>query len=103
MTIREAIKKAKDNGFKQGQRTTNGCVLSPLFWQCLGKSLKWTDSKVEMSDEQENHKFMGGNLHYPYNEGASMIYTVETWKWHWHKFIDHLSEDKTIESFFETL
>jgi hypothetical protein len=28
---------------------------------------------------------------------------ADAWRWHWHRFIDHLAEEKDVESFFAAL
>jgi len=48
----------------------------PLFWKALGKEKGWED----ITKYSQNH-----------------------WKKEWHRFIDHLGDGKSAESFFETL
>jgi hypothetical protein len=54
--------------------------LDPSFWQSLGKALGW-DERID--------------------DGSH--YAKPGWLEAWHRFIDHLAEGKTAESFFETL
>jgi len=58
------------------------CVLDPLFWQSLGRSLGWRDEEFDIYDSGK-----------PFQE----------WKEQWHSFIDHLADGKDAESFFEEL
>lgn len=51
-------------------------LLTPLFWQALGKSLGWYDDSELIPN---------------------------SWSMFWHKFIDHLIAGKSAESFFEEL
>jgi len=73
-------------------------LLDPEFWKALGKSFKWESSELECIDddhtvfEDENgNKITCPNC--PYDK----------WKEMWHRFIDHLAEGNSIESYFETL
>ena len=62
--------------------------LDPLFWLALGRTLGW-DTEVMTVHEVEN--------------GRPTVVTRagQYWLYHWHRFIDHLAEGKTAESFFE--
>lgn len=44
----------------------------------------WGEDIIEnwYDDGGEEHKFMGGTLDYPYNEGSGMTYKVMKWKYH---------------------
>lgn len=70
----------------------------PLFWSALSKSLGW---------EKVTCKHDGQCL-----DGASGIHCSEwesnncdeyKWQTHWHRFIDHLIANKSVDSFFEEL
>lgn len=61
------------NGFSQIPLST--ILLSPLFWQSLGKQLEW-------------------------GRHNGFIETMN-WKEMWHKFIDHLASGHDIQSFFK--
>ncbi len=96
MTIEQAIKKAIEGGYKRipsdfslgfengylinygdcGQVWLEAILLDPQFWQCLGKAMGW-----QMVREWEGRY----------------------WKKYWHRFIDHLAENKSIDSFFKEL
>ncbi len=67
------------------------------FWQALGKSLGWEDCKCEQCKdvfpEYHNGCVRCGKSIRPDN-----LYT-----YHKYRFIDHLAESKSPESFFKTL
>jgi hypothetical protein len=81
MTIEQAINKAKDGGYFWKPKVfclvacDNSYFLDPTFWQSLFKD-------------------------YPTPEPST---GKETWLYHWHRFIDDLSEGRTPKSFFESL
>lgn len=90
-------------------------VLDPLFWQALGKALGW-GAEMIMVDEPGHPKEWCYFTHCPTcgeqvvdeEEGCSKgcvsdNANVEAWLHHWHRFIDHLAEDKDPESFFTEL
>ena len=100
MTIEEAIKKAGEQGYELPKKnnlvyykhsklvlhesqsavcSTNDIFLDPLFWQSLGKAMEWNP-----------------------NIGHDMDLKIN-WRYKWHRFIDHLADGKSIESFFENL
>lgn len=62
--------------------------LDPLFWQALGKARGWSDFTEE---------------HYTDRRDRTYSRTHPTWNLNWHRFIDHLAEGKSAESFFKTL
>ena len=78
MTILQAIQKAAGEGYKihEGEEA----LLDPLFWRALGVALGW---QVECHPR-----------YIPYNQW---------WQRPWHRFIDHLAEGKSPESFFKDL
>lgn len=55
------------------------CLLDKDFWVCLGKSLGWGKDEQFLKDWGEE------------------------WLYHWHGFIDHLSQGKDPEDFFNNL
>lgn len=67
-------------------------MMDPLFWQALGKAEGW---KKEIRLGKCNHPDCDGS-------GCDMPGTGD-WKYQWHKFIDHLAENKDIDSFFNDL
>lgn len=63
----------------------------PLFWQSLGKALGWgKDFNLIIT-----HPNMGP-------VGSVKDKTLD-WKYHWHRFIDHLAEGKDPSEFFTSL
>lgn len=56
--------------------TGDNVFLDPTFWQALGRTRGWDGAKV-LSDNR--------------------IPTYNTYGQHWHQFIDHLADGKSIE------
>jgi len=106
--MEEAIRRAIEGGFiyghKHGEYTNAYLVkvfleakekvlLNPLFWQALQKTEDWDKSicrrcgRESMDCLKHNDDCVGedmmGYLHY------------------WHRFIDHIAEKKTVDSFFD--
>lgn len=81
-------------------------LLDPLFWQALGKSLGWNKTEYHESKGIEviavgKHKCnqkCSPRLNY-----YGVEWVGEVWKFHWHRFIDHLAEGKDVEEFFTNL
>lgn len=71
--IEQVIQKAIEGGYTRGVANIYETLLYPDFWQSLG-----------YRSEEE-------------------CWNKSCWKCVWHRFIDHLAEGKSIESFFETL
>lgn len=103
--LQQAIQKAIEGGYELKQNNsffsdpkdlskigiyTHIVVLDPLFWQSLGKSLGW-DKLVKVIDGKE------------WNVGKYGLLPEFVWKGEWHRFIDHLAEGKTAESYFNDL
>ena len=96
MTIQEAIKKAIEGGFEYSYadkdpdlENSKWMYLStPSFWQCLGKSMGW--SECIKGGHEEGKNFCGNN-HIP------------QWKVEWHELIDCLASGKSIEDYFNQL
>jgi hypothetical protein len=95
MTIEQAIKDAVEKGGYHKDllkilmtvkdeilrgAAIDHALLDPHFWQALGKARGWKGSAGS---------FYGMNM--------------ESWKLHWHRFVDHLAEGKDVESFFSSL
>lgn len=59
--------------------------LDPLFWQALGKAEGWVFCNC------------GGD------EEGKCLYRGESWIYHWHRFIDHLTNGGKPDEFFEKL
>lgn len=64
--------------------------LDPTFWQCLGKSLGW-----------DNLMFCPVCSNGIGRDGDESF--CEKWKYHWHKFINHLADGKSPNDFFTEL
>lgn len=79
------IKKALDLASKNGWSVSDwkagfySPLLDPLFWQALGKAMGWKEEMWWVNNY------------------------IEAWKYHWHRFIDHLAEGKDADSFFQDL
>lgn len=87
MKLEETIQKAVEGGYDNNWFINTELVrkdilcqilLDPLFWQSLGKAMGWED--VELWKQNK----------------ASLF----DWNYQWHRFIDHLAEGKSIESYF---
>lgn len=94
--MEQAIKIATDNGYVTGFTHDKMIEVDPLgapevylldfhFWQALGKGLGW-----EVADG------WGGKY-------AHATERMPHWKHVWHEFIDHLAEDKNINTFFSEI
>ena len=110
MTIQETIEKAWEAGYANdwsdlaklglSQYKTNPQIyasvfLDPSFWQSLGRVMGW---------DIDDYRFLFGKDHRVLaTRFSGMAYTVDTWQYHWHRFIDHLAEGKSAESFFGSL
>ncbi len=66
--------------------TVGGTLLDPLFWQALGKAMRW---------QEKTDRLIGTEI------GFSP--PCLTWAYQWHRFIDCLAEGKDAEQFFEEL
>ena len=90
MTIQEALHKVQEVGYPLNSahvtKEENGppyevivqeMLFDPLFWFALGWSLGW-------------------------NEQSRLAYD-QWWRRPWHRFIDHFSEGKPVDAFFEHL
>jgi hypothetical protein len=66
-----------------GEIPTEAILLTPTFWQSLGKAMGWYEEDVE-----HRRGFCVG-------QGC--------WLAIWHRFIDHLAEGKSAEDFFSQL
>lgn len=114
MNIEEAIKKAVEGGYD----TTNATgitwsklfpddyetfqadiLLDPSFWRSLGKALEW---KLTCPDRCVGGLgALRGNMYISCTSCGNK--GIEGWSYQWHRFIDHLAEGKSAESFFQNL
>ena len=67
-----------DLGNRVGALSFHEALLDPAFWQSLGKALGWDE----------------GALTSPTYKGGWM------WRHQWHRFIDHLADGGTPDSYF---
>lgn len=133
MKIEQAIKIALKNDWKpKGQNFSLDSIaykvqvlnkvkykerfyLDPLFWQALGRGLGWGTEMV-MIDEPGQPKEWCYFMHCPVcgeivvgereecpNECETENPPIISWIYHWHLFIDHLAEGKSISEFFDKL
>lgn len=107
--IELAIKKAFKEGWRpkaypslksMGEATAHALLMSlgdgnilidPEFWKCLGKAEGWNEGKLK-------------EMQIMLDDGTILpSATWKIWQYHQHRLIDHLSEGKDAESFFEGL
>ena len=121
MTIQQAIEKAIEGGYdvqfseaaglptvyvKDGYQVDVAVILlDPLFWQSLGKAMGWENCE---RCEKPFEKHQGYLCVIQLKEGQVTTADVKTfrdqnWKVQWHRFIDHLADGGSAESFFENL
>jgi hypothetical protein len=93
MTIEEAYEKAKEYDYdgRLYAPAFHSEWLDPSFWQYLAKALGWEEVGYRPHLKRENGVIYVGITEY------------EMWKAEWHRFIDHLADGGTPESFFESL
>jgi hypothetical protein len=104
--------------------------VDPLFWQSLGKARGWAENGLQRCSLIKEHysnqndvlgrtgtvigytadklgprvRWDGNKSAYPYyHEDIRLIPKSDNWKYQWHRFIDHLTDGKDANSFFETL
>lgn len=70
-------------------------TLDPAFWQALGRARRWSEAEYSVSFGS-THPTLSTRF-------GGRAYTLNTWRYHWHRFIDHLAEGKDAESFFKDL
>jgi len=95
MTIEQAIHKATGNGWNPkiigiGETPVFYFFTNdPSFWQSLGKVLGW---EVEWNGQ-----------YLVTRDNPQERWMVAGWIQHWHRFVDHLAQNGSIESFFEEI
>ena len=97
MTIDEALKKADENSMRIFWNDSRD-FLDPSFWQSLGKAMGW----------KPVHETCGSEMSLLHGDSHCVVCREDTseyqaWLYHWHRFIDHLAEGKSAESFFEKM
>jgi hypothetical protein len=80
-----------NDGFFQESWDLGMIWIDPLFWQSLGKAMGWKRHPIVQKFSK------------PVAPDRPNFDSAEEWLYHWHRFIDHLAEGKTIEEFFGTL
>jgi len=85
-----------DSWTEVGMDSTHKALLDPLFWQGLSKSLEW-------ENKQHPHCLLTLMTEYDSTNLDLVGKRIHVWQYHWHRFIDHLAQDKDPELFFEGL
>lgn len=78
-------------------------LLDPAFWQALGKSLGWwkiDEFGYEVKPLLNSREYKAGNTIWSVEHVENMPFS---WVTHWHRFIDHLAEGKSVDEFFDKL
>lgn len=73
--------------------------IDPLFWQSLGKALGWGKPEIE-------YGYIAPNGHTSWKgekEFNQPVWFTRRWQNEWHCFIDHLTDGKDPDKFFEQL
>ncbi len=68
----------------------------PDFWRCLGKVLGW-------EEEQDRKLFYCRTYRHPERDGDTSGGWIPESLYHQYRFIDHLADEGTPESFFKEL
>ncbi len=115
--MNEAITKAIEGGWNpkglQPKRPVNSAyikalmlthgksiLLDPLFWQALGKAEGWAkDQRAYPCTDCGTV----GVMDYNHMMSCKIRDRKLCWSVYWHRFIDHISEGKDIDSFFTNL
>lgn len=113
--MKNAIQKAIEGGYKweyvsrghtifkgQAEDYSVACdathLLDPLFWQYLGKTLGWTQSKFNIDNGANNR------IYYNFgNHTDELVVRMEAWMFYWHNFIDHIADGGDVDEFFNNL
>lgn len=114
MTIKQAIQKAIEGGWsREAVKGTedwyfNDIFLDPLFWKSLGKAMGWNEHEITIKvPAQTVHRIRrdrsgGEDIEWPAHSRKRKVMTKK-WLKEWHRFIDHLADGGTAESFFKYL
>jgi hypothetical protein len=70
--------------------------LDPLFWQSLGKGLRWEDELCSQCGKSPEK-------HIPRSRACPGADTIPDWLSRWHSFIDYVAKGKTVDDFFREL
>lgn len=124
MTIEKTIKKAMEGGFDLGKYGNDGRryefngFFMPNNWKVeISTKITYSDERFK-SDQSKNCNFwihitqitsdpsfwqsLGKAMGWDGNRGHDLDLVID-WKYKWHKFIDHLAEEKTAEEYFKEL
>ena len=72
-------------------------VLDPLFWQCLGKAMKWNMTDVFPEGRQTQWSYVGDMY------ARTILVFENTPAFHWHRLIDFLAVGGTVEGYFDAI
>ena len=110
MTIKQAIEKAIDGGYKSNRSFVydlEKIVLDSSFWQALGKSMGWAEKQgecVECGTNTKKYTRMGlYGMSIECAKCEKETKTKEPTINYWHALIDHRDEGGSIESYFKKL
>lgn len=108
--MNEAIKLAIEKGgyeYDEAKHNHTGDIAltnDPLFWQALGKALRWEKTFTVCLACGGTYYTVEKN---PFKrrqcEHEKPVKDVFLWLYHWHRFIDHIAEGKDADSFFKEL
>lgn len=91
MTVQEAHDKAVEAGYFPDKSYCEYRVLiDRQFWKSLGVALGWKERCLTRHNDS-------------IAERELMPKEVPEWRWKWYRFIDHLAEGKSVDSFFEEI
>ena len=112
MNIQETIEKAIEGGYKGDKHflinlpeyAKSQIWLDPLFWQSLSKAMRWKKwTWVSWKDSWSNLTQMQATNDDDFSPNWPNGSCRYSWVYQWHRFIDHLADGGTPESFFKNL
>ncbi len=104
MTQLEALEKAIAVGWegeKPRSMLDHALFLSPSFWKSLGISMGWREKTYNEYPYKRFKIESNGGVTIP--DETEWKRDTPEWIVNWHRFIDHLAQGESIESFFEKL
>ncbi len=75
-------------------------LLDPLFWQALGKAEGWD---LDVNNPTWLCPVCANSLDEMICQIDEKSIGIETWRYNWHLFLDHIAEGKSIAEFFNSL
>lgn len=82
-------------------------LLDPSFWQALGRARGWEELVSKYGTRKDDYIALYRRPGTGRNSWEKQVVGSEDsnseWRYHWHRFIDHLAEGKDAESFFAAL